>query len=261
MGGAAQVHRRGAAWLGSAGGSAARLGAARCSVGDLARRRLSSAAPRGSAAPLRGRRPDSAARGGSAAPHGAVALPIGRLAWRGGAPRELGAARYGGSSARWRGGAVARRLGSAARRRGAVAAAVRSGAAARRRARRSATERDEARSAQRGARGDPTSRPIQAFKHHRSQDRLTYCAAFSNLGVGVSSAPRPDLRGFEHGPLGPCPPHSRTRPMVALAVTAPGRRGGSSSMMALRNASESPTGSVIGRWQLIAWAITLRHET
>ena len=52
-------------------------------------------------------------------------------------------------------------------------------------ARRSATERDGARSAQRGARGDPTSRPIQAFKHHRSQDRLTYCAAFSNLGVGV----------------------------------------------------------------------------
>ena len=35
VGGAAQVDRRGAAWLGSAGGSAARLGAARCSVGDL----------------------------------------------------------------------------------------------------------------------------------------------------------------------------------------------------------------------------------
>ena len=25
------------------------------------------------------------------------------------------------------------------------------------------------------------------FKHHRSQDRLSYCAAFSNLGVGVST--------------------------------------------------------------------------
>ena len=30
--------------------------------------------------------------------------------------------------------------------------------------------------------------PPGRFKHnHRSQDRLTYCAAFSNLGVGVSS--------------------------------------------------------------------------
>ena len=55
-------------------------------------------------------------------------------------------------------------------------------------ARRNANERDGARSAQRGARGDPTSRPIQTFKHHRSQDRLAYCAAFSNLGVGVSTA-------------------------------------------------------------------------
>ena len=26
------------------------------------------------------------------------------------------------------------------------------------------------------------------FKHHRSQDRLSYCAAFSNLGVGVSNS-------------------------------------------------------------------------
>ena len=28
--------------------------------------------------------------------------------------------------------------------------------------------------------------PPGRFKHHRSQDRLSYCAAFSNLGVGVS---------------------------------------------------------------------------
>ena len=29
------------------------------------------------------------------------------------------------------------------------------------------------------------------FKHHRSQDRLSYCAAFSNLGVGVSRVEGP----------------------------------------------------------------------
>ena len=75
-------------------------------------------------------------------------------------------------------------------------------------ARRSATERDGARSAQRGARGDPTSRPIQAFKHHRSQDRLTYCAAFSNLGVGVST--------LRYGKSGRHPQHSNGNSHMAL---------------------------------------------
>ena len=119
------MERRSAARLGRRldsaarlGGSALRLGAARW-LGR--RRRLCSAAPRGSAAPLRGRRPDSAARCG-------VPRRLGRSA------RGLGgAARCGGSSARWRGGVVACRRGGSAARRGGEAAWRRGGVAARRR--------------------------------------------------------------------------------------------------------------------------------
>ena len=65
-------------------------------------------------------------------------------------------------------------------------------------ARRSATERDGARrsATERAARSAERAviPPPGRFKHHRSQDRLTYCAAFSNLGVGVSTPSPPACR-------------------------------------------------------------------
>ena len=44
-------------------------------------------------------------------------------------------------------------------------------------------------------------------------------AAFRRSFRFTNSAPRPDLRGFDHGPLGSCPPHSRTRPLIFFSIS------------------------------------------
>ena len=170
------------------------------------------------------RRGGAARRGGSAARRGAAAATGAR--WRRAVRRLVGAVvlwlvgavarRRDGAVVRWRGGAVARRLGVAARR---GTAARRRGAARRGAARHDTTRHDnDQRQAVGGGSGSGAAvgRRGSGERWRRlvacgtwgacgfylfclkktgfctiearilGQDRLTYCAAFSNLGVGVS---------------------------------------------------------------------------
>ena len=69
--------------------------------------------------------------------------------------------------------------------------------------------------------------PPDRFKHHRSQDRLTYCAAFSSLGVGVVAA------ALARCPATDATSHGRRSFLVVIAASrrsrqrpSPLRRGG-----------------------------------